>query len=93
MKHSIITTAFALALAGPVGGAFAQDAATLVCAEYAAMDNGGKMQIIAELESLNSEMETSQEVTSAEIHSQLNAECTTDPNALVTDIWKKIREM
>ena len=56
MKHRIITTAFALAIAAPFSAAFAQDAATLVCADYAAMDNAGQMAMVANIESMNSEM-------------------------------------
>ena len=93
MKHRTIGIAFALAVAAPFGAASAQDAATLVCAEYAAMDNAGQMEIIAEIESLNSEMATSQEVSSAEIHEKLTAECGAAPDALVADVWKKIKAM
>jgi hypothetical protein len=91
MKHAVITAALALAV--PFGAAFAQDAATMVCADYAAMDNAGQMAALAEIESLNSEMASGQEVSSAEIHQQLTAECGSAPDALVSDVWKKIREM
>jgi hypothetical protein len=93
MKHQIKMTAFALAIAAPLGTAFAQDAATAVCAEYAAMDNAGQMAMLAEIESMNSGMDSSQEVTSAEIHAQLSSECTTNPDAPVVDAWKKVRGM
>jgi hypothetical protein len=93
MRHWIITTAFALAIAAPFGAASAQDAAALVCADYAAMDNAGQMAAVAEIESLNSEMASSQNVSSAEIHAKLTEECGAAPDALVADIWKKIKGM
>jgi hypothetical protein len=93
MKHWIITTAFALAIAAPFGAASAQDAATLVCADYAAMDNAGQMAVLAEIESMNSEMASGEEVSSAEIHEQITAECGSAPDALVSDVWKKIKSM
>jgi len=93
MKHRIITTAFALAIAAPFSAASAQDAATLVCADYAAMDNAGQMAAVAEIESMNAEMATSQDVSSAEIHQKLTAECGAAPDALVADVWKKIKGM
>jgi hypothetical protein len=90
MKHQVTITAIALAIAAPFGAAFAQDAATLVCADYAAMDNAGQMEVLAEIESLNSEMATGQTLSSAEIHEQLTAECGAAPDALVADVWKKL---
>ena len=93
MKYTIITTAFALAIAAPFGAASAQDAATLVCADYAAMDNAGQMAVLAEIESMNSEMASSQDVSAEEIHQQLATECAAAPDALVSDAWKKIKEM
>jgi hypothetical protein len=93
MQHRLITAAFALAIAAPFGAASAQDAATLACADYAAMDNAGQMAAVAEIESLNSEMATSQEVSSEEIHQKLTAECGAAPDALVADVWKKIKGM
>jgi len=93
MKHWIIRTALALAIAVPFGSASAQDAATLVCADYAGLDNAGQMAALAEIESMNSEMASSQEVSSAEIHEQLTAECGSAPDALVSDVWKKIKGM
>jgi predicted porin len=93
MKQWIITTAFALAAAAPFGAASAQDAATLVCADYAALDNAGQMAAIADIEALNSQMATSQDMSADEIHEQLTAECGNAPDALVADAWKKIRGM
>jgi hypothetical protein len=93
MKHQIRIMAFALAIAAPLGAAFAQDAATTACADYAAMDNAGQMEMLAEIESMNSGMASNQELTSAEIHEQLSTECTANPDALVTDAWKKVRGM
>jgi hypothetical protein len=91
MKH--LVTAAALAIALQAGSAFAQDAATAVCADFAAMDNAGQMAVVAEIESMNSEMASSQEVSSQEIHQQLVAECGAAPDALVSDVWKKIKGM
>jgi hypothetical protein len=93
MKHWIIPTAFALAIAAPFDAASAQDAAALVCADYAGLDNAGQMAAIADIESMNAEMATSQDVSSAEIHQQLTAECGSAPDALVADAWKKIKGM
>jgi hypothetical protein len=91
MKY--LVTAVALAVGLQAGSALAQDAATLVCADYAAMDNAGQMAALAEIESLNSEMASSQEVSSAEIHEQLTGECGSAPDALVSDVWRKIKGM
>ena len=90
MQYRMITTAFAFAIAAPFGVASAQDAATLVCSEYAALDNAGQMAMGAEIESMNSEMATARTVSSAEIHEQLTAECGAAPDALVSDVWKKL---
>lgn len=90
MKY--LVTAIVLAAGMQTGVAFAQDAATAVCAEYAAMDNAGKMAIAAELESMNSEMDSPQQMTSVEIQATLDANCTTDPDLLVVDAWKELRK-
>lgn len=78
------------ALAAP---AFAQDAATMVCSDYAAMDNAGKMATMAELQSLNSEMSSGQSLSSEEIATMLNTECTKNPDQLVQDAMKEIHKM
>jgi hypothetical protein len=91
MRHLVAAAALAVGL--QAGSAFAQDAATAVCADYAAMDNAGQMATLAEIESMNSEMASSQEVSSEEIHQQLVPECGAAPDALVSDVWKKIKEM
>jgi hypothetical protein len=91
MKRLVTTTAVLVGLLA--GSAFAQDAATAVCADFAAMDNAGQMAVVAEIESMNSEMASSQEVSSQEIHQQLVAECGAAPDARVSDTWKKIKEM
>ena len=93
MKPKIIIAAFAVAVAAPFGAASAQDAATLVCADYAKLDNAGKMAVQAELESLNSQMASSQNVSSADIEAGLNDDCTANPDKLVADAWKKIKGM
>lgn len=89
MKY--LATAIAVAMSVQAGAALAQDAATAVCADYATMDNAGKMAMAAELESLNSQSASSQEVSSAEIQATLDANCTTNPDMLVIDAWKAVR--
>jgi len=93
MQYRSIAAAFTIAIAAPFGIVSAQDAATLVCADYAGLDNAGQMAALAEIESMNSEMASRQEVSSAEIHEQLTAECGSAPDALVSDVWKKIKGM
>jgi hypothetical protein len=90
MKRLI--TAVALAVGLQAGTAFAQDAATAVCADYAAMDNAGKMAMQAELESMNSEMASSQEISSQDIESGLNDDCAANPDKLVSDAWKDLHK-
>jgi hypothetical protein len=90
MKH--LVTAIALAIALPAGGAFAQDAATAVCADYAARGNAGKMAMQAELESMNSEMASSHEISSQDIESGLNDDCAANPDKLVSDAWKDLHK-
>ena len=91
MKY--LVTAAALALGIQAGGtAFAQDAASAVCADYAAMDNAGKMAMQAELESMNSEMASSQEISSQDIESGLNDDCSANPDKLVSDAWKDLHK-
>ena len=65
MRYSILPIALAATLTA--SAAFAQDAATLVCADYAKLDNAGKMAVEAELESMNAEMAGKQAVSSADI--------------------------
>lgn len=93
MHYRMITIAFAFVIAAPFGAASAQDAASVVCSEYAAMDNAGQMAIVAEIESMNSEMATGSDISSDEIHARLTTECGSAPDALVSDVWKKIRSM
>jgi len=93
MRYRTIFAGVSLALATSVGPALAQDAATLVCADYAKLDNAGKMAVQAELESLNSEMASSQTVSSADIEAGLNEDCSANPDKLVADAWKKIKGM
>lgn len=77
------------ALAGAAGAALAQDAATLTCAEYALLDDAGKMAMVAELQSINAESASSQELTNADIENTLAAECGPDGAALVIDLIRK----
>ena len=51
------------------------------------------MAALADIEAVNSEMASSQDLSSDEIHEQLTAECGSAPVALVADIWKKIKGM
>ena len=89
MKYLVTVVVLAVGMAG---SAFGQDAGTAVCADYAAMDNAGKMAMAAELKSMNSEMASSQEVSSVEIQANLDANCTTNPDQLVIDAWKALHE-
>lgn len=86
MRVPILAALVAAGLAAP---GFAQDVAELVCAEYASMDNAGKMAIVAELESLNSESASSQELTSVEIEQTLATQCTESPDMLIIDVFKE----
>jgi len=76
----------AIVAAGFAVPAFAQSAADVVCSDYAAMDNAGKMAMVAELESINSESASSQEITSAEIEETLAAQCTEHPEMMIVDV-------
>ena len=89
MRYSILPIALAATLTA--SAAFAQDAATLVCADYAKLDNAGKMAVQAELESMNAEMAGKQTVSSADIEAGLNEDCTANPDKLIADAWKKIK--
>ncbi len=88
MKHILLASAVAVTLVAP---AFAQDAATAVCSDYAAMDNAGKMAMTAELQSMNAEMATN--MSSDEIAAALNDECTAHPDKLVSDAMKEMKKM
>lgn len=90
MKRIFLAAALAGGLVAP---AFAQDAATMVCSDYAAMDNAGKQEMLAELQAMNSEMSTSQNLSSDEIAAGLNDGCATKPDALVSDVMKEMHKM
>ena len=90
MKRLLTLAFVAGAFAAP---AFAQDAATAVCKDYAAMDNGGKMAMVAELQSMNSEMASAQTTSSDEIASALNEDCAKNPDKLLTDAMKEMHKM
>lgn len=83
--RSLVLAAAVLGMAAP---AFAQGAAELVCADYAALDNAGKMTIVAELESMDAEMASSQELTNAEIEQTLAARCSEEPELMIVDVFK-----
>ena len=87
MKRILMAVAIAGAASLP---AFAQDAAMMACADYAAMDNAGQMAAIAELESANAEMASSQEITAEEIHQKLTTYCTGDLTLM--DVYKSYFE-
>lgn len=82
MTRSMVIAIAAAVVALP---AFAQDVAEVACGEYAAMDDAGKMAMVAELESMLSESSASQEVTNVEIEQDLAANCT-DPEMLIVDV-------
>ena len=65
----------------------------MVCKDYAAMDNAGKMAILAELQSMNAEMASGTEVSSDEIAIRTNTECAKDPNNLLQDAAKEMKKM
>ena len=65
----------------------------MVCNDYAAMDNAGKMAVLAELQSMNAEMASGAEVSSDEIATALNTECAKDPNKLLQDAAKEMKKM
>jgi hypothetical protein len=90
MKLLIALASVVGMLSGPV---LAQDAATVVCKDYAAMDNAGKMATLAELQSMNSEMASGQSMSSDEIATALNTECAKDPNKLLQDAMKEVHKM
>jgi hypothetical protein len=88
MRSILLASAIAVALVGP---AFAQDAATAVCSDYAAMDNAGQMAMTAELQSMNSEMAT--DMSSEEIATALNTECAENPDKLISDAMMEMKKM
>ena len=65
----------------------------MVCADYAKLDNAGKMAVQADLELMNSQMASGQTVSSADIANGLNEDCTSHPDKLVSEAWKKIKGM
>jgi hypothetical protein len=89
----LLPVALVLAAGAFAAPAFAQDAATMVCKDYSAMDNTGKMGMVAELESMNSQMSSDQTVSSDDISTMLNTECAKDPNKLLQDVMKDMKKM
>ena len=90
MTRFLTAAIVAFGLAAP---ALAQDAATMVCSEYAALDNAGQMAMLAELQSLNAEMASGQSMSSDEIATALNTECAANPDKLVSDAMKEMKKM
>ena len=88
MTRILLASAVAVAFVAP---AFAQDAATMACSDYAAMDNAGKMALMADLQSMNAEMATN--MSSEEIATALNTECAANPDKLLSDAVKEMKKM
>ena len=88
MTRILWASAVAVAFVAP---AFAQDAATMACSDYAAMDNAGKMALMADLQSMNAEMATN--MSSEEIATALNTECAANPDKLLSDAVKEMKKM
>ena len=87
----LLTLAFVAGiLAGPV---FAQDAATMVCKDYAAMDNAGKMAIIAELQSMNCGDGVLPDDELGGHRDGAQHRCAKDPDKLLQDAMKEIHKM
>jgi hypothetical protein len=86
MKKFLIATAIATGFAA---SAFAQEGERMLCSEYSALDNAGQMAVVAAVESAVSEMDLSQELTSAEIHGGLVDNCTEHPDMIVVDVVKE----
>ncbi len=84
MKKTLVAASVLVAVAMPV---MAQDMAALTCLEYGEMDDGGKMQIIAELEAMNSQMDTV--LTNAEIQAKLTQYCGGAPELLVVEVFEE----
>jgi hypothetical protein len=87
MRSILLASAVAVGFVVP---AFAQDAATALCSEYAAMDNAGQMAILAELQSANAEMDTG--MSSEEIATALNTECAENPDKLISDAVMEMKK-
>lgn len=84
MKKTLVAASVLVAISMPV---MAQDMAALTCLEYGEMDDSGKMQIIAELEAMNSQMDTV--MTNAEIQAMLTEHCGGTPELLVVDVFEE----
>ena len=83
MKFAFIAAAVAAACCAP---AYAQDqVSTLKCDAYLEMDNTEQMAVIAELDSVISEMGASQDKNADMIHERLAADCAADDDVLVVD--------
>ncbi|MFO1210657.1 MAG: HdeA/HdeB family chaperone [Amaricoccus sp.] len=90
MTRTLAAILIAAAFTAP---AFAQETKTLLCKDYAKMDNTQKMATLAELQTMNSEMASGQTVSSEELATSLNTECAKDPDKLVQDAMKEIHKM
>ena len=89
MDAGLGRTLFSVLLATVVAGAFAvpafaQDVASMACSDYAKLDDAGKMALMADLQSMNAEMASSQEVSSQDIASYLNTECASKPDEMLS---------
>ena len=65
----------------------------MVCKDYSAMDNAGKMATVAELQSMNSQMSSDQSMSSEDISTMLNTDCAKDPDKLLQDAMKEMKKM
>ena len=96
MDAGLGRTLFSVLLATVVAGAFAvpafaQDVASMACSDYAKLDDAGKMALMADLQSMNAEMASSQEVSSQDIASYLNTECASKPDRMLSDAMKGMK--
>ena len=85
-------------LAAVVVGAFvvpaaAADVSSMACSDYAKLDDAGKMELMADLQAVNSEMASSQTVSSQDIASYLNTECASKPDEMLSDAMKGMKKM
>lgn len=81
MTKPVLAAALAALLGAP---AFAQMEVT--CGDYSLMDNAKQMETIAALESETSQMAKENQLTAAQIHEKLAAECKDKVDVLVIEV-------
>jgi hypothetical protein len=87
MKRIVIAAAVVAAFAMP---AFAQPE-EIVCDDFLGLDNAAQMAALAEIQTAASEMQAGgQAMTADEIHERLTADCKSQPDALVIEVYKAI---